>query len=787
MSYWSTKIVLAGSLAVGLGSLAGPGDCLGQQAEPPAAEQPEQAAKPVAADEAAAGAPEGEAAKTSFFATTTVTATGRAADAFEIATPVTVLGAEEIARRQPDNAADLLRDEAGVDVNGVGANQARPIIRGQRGLRVLFLENGLRLNNPRRQTDFGEITGLVDLDSVTAVEVVRGPASVLYGSDAIGGVLNLITRKPASRQDGTAGGALGLRWGSAGDQRRGQAAADGRFSKLAFTVDASYRDAGDYDAPAGRYGDVHLGGDTPVRDTGVRDDSLGAALFWQPAERHQLWARFTRYRADQTGFGLVDPGAIGAPTDFQLRILYPFQDFDRATVGYLGSALANPLADSVEVQAFYQSNERQLVNLIDLDIGPLFPGAPPSGVAIDTLNFTDLDTVGFRAEAIKVAGPSRSPQLFTYGVDASRDDSFNTDHSTTTATLRFPFPPFEIVDVETDDVANAPNATNDSLGVFVQDEISAGERLRFTLGGRFQTVDTRAEPTPNLDTAGLDFSDHSLVGAANVLYRVSEHVHLVGSLGSAFRAPNIIERLFNGPTPEGSGFQILNRDLTSERSVDVDLGLKYRRADAYFEAIYFHNKIDDGIVQHFLTADEIAALPPDVRQEIAASGFDVVVQQRNVDQLRYEGVEVTIGYRSPRGFAVGGNYTHLSGERVGQSPVPVEDLLADKVNLYARYQPPAGRFWVEYRLRHNGDQPTRVQPGDPLPAVGETLPAFTLHTLSAGARLDGGAAGRAGRWRHSLVLIADNLTDELYAEVSNASFFRPEPGRNVTLSYRVGF
>ena len=97
----------------------------------------------------------------------------------------------------PNNAADLLRDQPGVDVNGVGVNQARPVIRGQRGLRVLFLEDGLRMNNARRQTDFGEITGLVDVDDVSSVEVVRGPMSVLYGSDAIGGVLNLVTKRRA--------------------------------------------------------------------------------------------------------------------------------------------------------------------------------------------------------------------------------------------------------------------------------------------------------------------------------------------------------------------------------------------------------------------------------------------------------------------------------------------------------------------------------------------------------------------------------------------------------------
>ena len=97
----------------------------------------------------------------SFFGEETVTATGTAIDTFDIPTPVIVIKSERIDELQPNNAAELLRNEPGVDVNGVGPNQARPIIRGQRGLRVLFMENGLRMNNSRRQTDFGEIDARV--------------------------------------------------------------------------------------------------------------------------------------------------------------------------------------------------------------------------------------------------------------------------------------------------------------------------------------------------------------------------------------------------------------------------------------------------------------------------------------------------------------------------------------------------------------------------------------------------------------------------------------------------
>ena len=188
------------------------------------------------------------AAVTSYFAETTVTATGSERDVFEVATPVTVMRREEIQRKEPENAADLLREQPGVDVNGVGVNQARPIIRGQRGLRVLFLENGLRMNNPRRQTDFGEITGLVDLESVDTIEVVRGPASVLYGSDAIGGVLNMISRTPAFVAGTHFNGFADLRHSTMGDLSRGSVGVDGTWRKFTMQLGATMRSADDRSA-----------------------------------------------------------------------------------------------------------------------------------------------------------------------------------------------------------------------------------------------------------------------------------------------------------------------------------------------------------------------------------------------------------------------------------------------------------------------------------------------------------------------------------------------------------
>lgn len=254
--------------------------------------------------------------------------------------------------------------------------------------------------------------------------------------------------------------------------------------------------------------------------------------------------------------------------------------------------------------------------------------------------------------------------ILTYGVEGYQDDSTNTDFSTTVTTIRLPFPPFQSVRTTIDRVPNAPNAKNTSYGGFVQGEIAAGDRLKLTVGGRYQRVETQAERTAGWDITGLDFEDDAVVGAVSGLYRVTDYLHLTASYGTSFRAPNIVERLFNGTTPEGSGFQILNPDLSSEESDNIDIGFKYRRQNAYFNLTGFRTDIDDGIIQYFLSPAEVGALPADVQQRIRNSGAQFVVQQRNVSQLRYEGIEASLGYRSPRGFSIGANYTYLDGERI---------------------------------------------------------------------------------------------------------------------------
>jgi len=687
----------------------------------------------------------------------TVTATRERTRTFDVPAPVDVLDTTSFRRKAPNSAVDLFRERVGLDVNGVGPNQARPTIRGQRGQRVLLLEDGVRLNNSRRQQDFGELPSLVDVSSLQQVEVVRGPASVLYGTDAIGGVINMITRTPSLEPGVNEVHGYGTyRLGTDGDLMRGNATLFGQQGRVGFMLGGFLRGADDYEAPAGRFGNVHLKSDTRVHDSGVRDRGLNGYVGYALGGGNDVYARAEVYRADSAGFGYIDPAKFG-PYDPLIQIRYPQQDWQKYSLGFNGTQLRTAVTDRVSVVGYYQRNKRDLAQNIFVPFGP---GTPPgAGVQVNTANFTDLNTVGFRVEAAKLIGLRNR---VTYGTDFFRDVSENTD-SSTTAILGFgPIPP------TTDTISNVPNASFRSFGVFVQDQIWPVDRLSIIVGGRYQSVQTKTRETPGITDPLTRSTNNTFVGAANVVYGLTRDLNLVGSIGRGFRAPNIVEQFFNGTTPEGSGFQAANPGLKPETSVNVDLGAKLRWKRFYAEGFVFQNTLRDGI-RIAPTGDSVGPFPE--------------YQNVNIDRLRYRGVEATLEAALVAGFTLSGNYSYITSKDVSDNGLaandPVGTTYSSKINLALRYRHASGRFWGEYALRVNGEQKDVVIGTNP---VGPTLPGFTVHDLRGGVALF-----RLGRVPQELSLGVLNLTNELYSEVSNTSFFRPQPKRTVYATWTMGF
>jgi iron complex outermembrane recepter protein len=178
----------------------------------------------------------------------TVTATGSEETTFNSIQSVTVIGSQELAKKNPVSLGEALDFELGVAKRSFGPGTARPVVRGFDGDRVLVLQDGQRIGALGFQS--GDHSEPIDLLSLDRVEVVKGPATLLYGSSAIGGVVNAISAHESSHE-GLRGYITGI---GATNNYQGGGSAGIEFGKRNWLVwgNGGGQRAGDYNTPLGR-------------------------------------------------------------------------------------------------------------------------------------------------------------------------------------------------------------------------------------------------------------------------------------------------------------------------------------------------------------------------------------------------------------------------------------------------------------------------------------------------------------------------------------------------------
>lgn len=166
----------------------------------------------------------------------------------ELAQSVSVLADEELRRAQSSSIGETLAGQLGISASSFGSAASRPIIRGLAGARVKLMEDGI----DSLDVSTVSVDHAVGIDPLIAeqIEIFRGPTTLLYGSGAIGGVVNSVTRRipeevPAEGFDG----AVELRGNTVADDRTGAARLDGGQDSFAWHFDMLRRDAGDYEIP----------------------------------------------------------------------------------------------------------------------------------------------------------------------------------------------------------------------------------------------------------------------------------------------------------------------------------------------------------------------------------------------------------------------------------------------------------------------------------------------------------------------------------------------------------
>lgn len=207
-----------------------------------------------------------------------VTATALGRKEADLAQPATVLSGDELRRKRAASIGETLSNELGVQSSAFGPGAARPIIRGLDGPRVRVLENGVgTLDVSTLSPDHAVATEPLFAHQV---EVLRGPASLLYGSGAIGGVVNVVTNLIPDFAPPEPTGSADLRFGSANGERTGAAEITGGAGNFAMHLEGFSRNTKDYRIPGRAVKDDPDSATGRLPDSHIDSRGGGAGASW---------------------------------------------------------------------------------------------------------------------------------------------------------------------------------------------------------------------------------------------------------------------------------------------------------------------------------------------------------------------------------------------------------------------------------------------------------------------------------------------------------------------------
>jgi TonB-dependent heme/hemoglobin receptor len=575
-----------------------------------------------------------------------VTPTGSAKESFDTSLPVNLISSLDLDEKIAVSMAEIFLKEPGVDVVTAGPGSVHPIIRGLSGERVLVLVNGARLSEQRPG---GNHAFSLDPAQIERVEVVRGPASVLYGSDAIGGVINFITKgaDDNSTPEARTGGEADVQYESATDGWKVSAHlrfGQGRFNGYAG---GTCKDAGNIETPEGELANSFYKGYT----------------IWSGGNYiGEGWQTYVDYSFMEADIG------VPAPTAFS-EDYFRGEKHHRLALGYEATDLSD-IWDRFSVDFGWQRHNRDRYRLKTAGNPPVVLGDMEINILLD------IDTYTLKPQVVLF--PNDTHRV-TVGLDTFYENvtSGRTIRDTASAWVN---PGFDSVPV-------IPDSKRMGVGAFVQDEIALGDRWIVTPGLRADWIEARTEGHPRHQLTVEKTSASSAVsGNLGLLYKASNAVNLYGNVGRAFRAPTFLELYFYGPHDVGN--DIGDPDLDPETSWNFDIGLKTQTDRLQTMIGAFYNSVDDYIVK-----------------EKQASGD---YQYMNYNKVTLYGAEAGLDYELDGGFSTFASVSYVRGENdeTGEDLPGIPPL---KSRYGVRYDAKLGAkngLWVELAGLTASDQDT---------------------------------------------------------------------------------
>ncbi len=452
-----------------------------------------------------------------------VESTGLGQTLSDQAQPVTVLSGDELDMKATSSLGDTLALEPGITSSSFGPGAARPVIRGLDGGRIRVLENGVGSNDLSASSPDHAVT--IDSSLVDKIEVVRGPASLLYGTSAVGGIVNTFdSRIPEYLPDAPAEGTAEARGDSASRTRTGLMSVTAPVGKVALHVDALASKSDDYHIPGyARTGELR------ATDPIDYPEPQGT-LSWSETQTDVL-----------TGGGsyIFDKGYIGASYN------------DYKTIYGVPNGEPDITINAHRRRADFRAGVRDTGEFIE-------SGTVRAG-------YVDYQHTEFE-------GDEAGTNFMNHGLD-SRLDLKHKEIGGVRGTwgAQFQGNDFDAEGVE----AFQPPSTTDVYSLFALEEFVVSDALTLQAGVRYDWNKVSTEGFDNLTgqddtTRRYDLFSQS-VGAT---LDVTDDYALAWSSAYTERAPNAQELFADGPHVATGAYEIGDGDLNTEQSLGTDISLK---------------------------------------------------------------------------------------------------------------------------------------------------------------------------------------------------------------------
>jgi outer membrane receptor protein involved in Fe transport len=557
----------------------------------------------------------------------TVTGARRIKDAFTSPIPENIVDRSIIEQRKPQTIGELFKNEPGLYISSTGHGSVRPVIRGMYDSQILTLLNGIPLMDLRAG---GNHVLLLQPEQMERVEVLRGPGSVLYGSDAIGGVINFITLTP-NRFDSIdieTAASINTIYDSNGDFYTTEGGVSLGNRNIFLKSNFGYKRSENISDPNGA-----------IPNSSYEGNYLDLAGGWM-LEGYSLDIIYHQLTAD-----------VGIPTNPSIRYS-KFEDEKQKSL-IVSQDIKTPFdpIPSVKIKFAWQEHNRHF-HLIQ----PF--ATDTSNYEQDMQIFVDVNAVNLQVMPVSIIG---SGSILQFGIDytgqfaESHRESYLT--SLTDNSIKTLSPPRVI-----------PDSDRQDIGIFIHNETTLGD-ITLDTGLRYDWVNSSSEATDMHPIPASDKSDGSWSGTLGVTYEFAKRANIYFNIGRAFRAPTLLERYFWGPhqVTVDKG----NVDLKPETSLNLDLGLNYSRAKLTCGISLFSNTIYDHIYKERTgTIDKETGLEIDT--------------WLNISEARLEGFETEFIYYLTDNIMFLFNSSYVYGTDI-EADTPLTDIPPFNGNISVRY------------------------------------------------------------------------------------------------------